>query len=65
MVASILNLNQNGSPLTFPAAMAGPDKAAWELEAVKAIRKLITGTSTIKPIHKHNVPDSRRGGIAY
>jgi hypothetical protein len=45
--------------------MAGPDRAAWKLEADKEIRKLITGTSTIKPILKHNVPDSGRGDITY
>jgi hypothetical protein len=57
--ASILNLNEDGSPQTFASALAGEHGAAWQL-ANDEFRKLVTTTSTMKPIHKASIPADRR-----
>jgi hypothetical protein len=58
--ANILNLNEAGSPLTFASALAGEHGAAWQLVNDDEFRKLVTTTSTIKPIHnKSSIPADR------
>jgi hypothetical protein len=64
--ANILNLNEAGSPLTFASALAGEHGAAWQLVNDDEFRKLVTTTSTIKPIHnKSSIPADRPRDIAY
>jgi hypothetical protein len=63
--ANILNLNEDGSPRTFASALAGEHGAAWQLANANEFRKLVTTTSTMKPIHKSSIPADRRRDIAY
>lgn len=65
LMASVLNLSDDGSPLTTQAAMTGKHSAEWALEGDKEFRKLYTETETIKPIHRHQIPEERRKDIAY
>jgi hypothetical protein len=64
-MAAVLNLSEDGSPLTTKAAMSGKHKVKWALESDKEFRKLVTATETIKPIHRHERPEDRRKDIAY
>ena len=65
MSAQVLNLNQDGSPLTFSSAEQGKDGPEWILASDTEFRKLVTGTETIRPIHKSDIPHERRRDIAY
>jgi hypothetical protein len=64
-MAAVLNLNDDGSPLTTQAAMSGEHNVEWSFEADKEFRKLVTATETIKSIHRHHIPEERRKDIAY
>jgi hypothetical protein len=57
-MAAVLNL-------TTQSAMSGKHKVEWALESDKEFRKLVTATETIKPIHRHQIPEDRRKDIAY
>jgi hypothetical protein len=53
LMAAVLNLSEDGSPLTTQAAIMGKYKAEWALESDREFRKLVTATDTINPIHRH------------
>jgi hypothetical protein len=63
LMAAVLNISDDGSPLTIQAAMSGKHKVEWTLEGDKEIRKLVTATETIKLIHRHQIPEDRRKDI--
>jgi hypothetical protein len=65
MHASVLNLNEDGSPLTFQRAMKGEFQAEWDHANDQEICKLITTTETMCLIHKRAIPSERRGDITY
>ena len=62
---SILNLNEDGSPLTYASALASDHAAEWQLANDEEMRKLVTATQTMKPIHKSHIPADRRRDVAY
>jgi hypothetical protein len=64
-MAAVLNLSDDGSPLTTQAAMSRDHKAEWALEGDKKFRKPVTATETIKPNCRHQIPEDRRKEIAY
>jgi hypothetical protein len=64
-MAAVLNLSEDGSPLTTQAAISGEHKAEWALESDKEFRKLVTATETISPIHRHQIPEDWRKDKAY
>jgi hypothetical protein len=65
MQASVLNLNEDGTPLTFQRAMKGEFQAEWEHANDQEIRKLLTTTETMRLIHKSDISPDRRGDITY
>lgn len=65
MQASVLNLNSDGTPLTFNRAMQGDFQAEWDHANDQEIRKLLTATETMRLIHKADIPADRRGDITY
>lgn len=65
MASSSLNLNSDGTPLTYSKALKGEHRAAWLLEHDNEMRKLITGTSTMHPLHKGAIPADRQRDITY
>ena len=59
-----LNLAQDGSPLTYSKAKAGPDSALWlQAEAEEFDRLFLS--QTMQPIHYHAQPANRRGDTTY
>jgi hypothetical protein len=65
LAATSLNLNDDGSPITWASVSAGKFSAEWEVAADDEIRKLITTTQTMRPIHKSEIPADRRKDITY
>ena len=65
MANSSLNLNADGTPLTYSKALKGEDREAWLLEHDTEIRKLISGTHTMHPIHKQAITADRQRDITY
>jgi hypothetical protein len=65
LMAAVLNLSNDGSPLTTKAAMTGEFKAEWQLEDDKEFRKLATETETIAPIYRDQIPADRRKDVTY
>jgi hypothetical protein len=65
LMAAVLNLSDNGSPLTTKAAMTGAFKTEWQREDDKEFRKLATGTETIVPIYRNQIPEDRWKDITY
>ena len=59
-----LNLNSDGSPLTYRSALNGPNRAHWMLEEGKEISKLID-TDTMHATHRSAQPDDRRKDTTY
>jgi hypothetical protein len=51
MQASVLNLNDDGTPLTFQRAMKGEFQAEWDHSNDQETRKLLTTTETMRLIH--------------
>jgi hypothetical protein len=62
---SILNLNEDGSPLTYASALAIDHATEWKMANDEEMRKLVTATQTMKPIHKSHIPADRRRDVAY
>jgi hypothetical protein len=60
-----LNLNSDGTPLTLTQGLASEFHAEWQEASDNEVRKLITTTGTIEPIHKYDIPADRRGDITY
>ena len=59
-----LNLAQDGSPLTYSKAKAGPDSALWlQAEAEEFDRLFLS--QTMQPIHSHDQPANRRSDTTY
>ena len=65
MSTTSLNLNEDGSPLTFSKALDSPHRDAWQLEHDVEIRKLISGTKTMHPVHRNTIPQDRQRDITY
>ena len=61
---STLNLDENGLPLTYSSARAGPNTARWQEAEAEELDRLIK-TSTIRPIHGHDQPTARRADTTY
>jgi hypothetical protein len=61
----ILNLNDDGSALTFASALAGAYGPEWQLANDAEFRKLVTTSGTIAPIQKDAIPVDRRRDITY
>jgi hypothetical protein len=53
LIAAVLNLSDDCSPLTTQAAMSGEHKVELALERYKEFLKLVTATETVKPIHRY------------
>jgi hypothetical protein len=62
---STLNLTADGRPLTYKAALNGPDRACWQTAEVEELIRLIQTTKTLVPIHRTAVPVERRGDVTY
>jgi hypothetical protein len=62
--AQALNLNMDGSPITWASTHSGEDAAEWRLADDIEFRKLWT-SGTIRPIHKRDIPADRRSDITY
>jgi uncharacterized membrane protein YgcG len=60
-----LNLNSDGTPLTLTKGLASEFHAEWQEASDNEVRKLITTTETMEPIHKCDIPADRRGDITY
>jgi hypothetical protein len=65
MNTSVLNLNDDGSPLTFQRAMKGEFQAEWNHANDQEICKLVTTSEKMCLIHKNNIPSERRGDVMY
>lgn len=59
-----LNVNSDGSPLTYRSAMKGPDAEAWQTADGVEISKLID-SGTIRAIQRHEQPTDRRRDTTY
>ena len=59
-----LNLNPDGSPLTYRSALAGPNASHWRVAEGKEISKLID-THTMRPIFASDQPVDRRKDTTY
>ena len=59
-----LNLNPDGSPLTYRSALNGPNSAHWRQEEGKEICKLID-TETMHPVLPSDQPPDRRKDTTY
>ena len=62
--AAPLNVNPDGSPLTFRTATRGIDRPSWKVAEDTEISRLVT-TKTMHPIHLHQQPLDRRGDTTY
>ena len=56
MANSSLNLNSDVTPLTHSKAVKGDDREAWILDHDTEMRKLISGSHTMHPIHETAIP---------
>ena len=65
MASTSLNLNEDGPPLTFSKALDSPHRVAWQLKHDVEIRKLISGTQTMHPIHRRDISADRQKDITY
>lgn len=54
-----VDLDQTGSPLSYRAAMNGPDKALWEKAASEEFLRLLRGTKAMRFIHEEDKPADR------
>jgi hypothetical protein len=63
-VAPPLNVNPDGSPLTYRTATHGLDSANWQLAEDQEIDRLLQ-TKTMHPIHLSQQPLDRRADITY
>jgi hypothetical protein len=63
--ADVMNLNNDGSPLTHASALHGPNQTTWRLADDKEHRKLATESQTIHVIRKSDIPADRRKDVAY
>jgi hypothetical protein len=52
----VMNLNDDGSPLTHASALKGPNQTVWRLADDKEHRKLVTESQTMHVIHKSAIP---------
>ena len=59
-----LNLAQDGSPLTYSKAKAGPDSALWLQAEAEEFDRLFP-SQTMQPIHYHAQPANRRCDTTY
>ena len=59
-----LNLAQDGSPLTYSKAKAGPDAALWLQAETEEFDRLFH-SKTMQPIYAHEQPASRRRDTTY
>jgi hypothetical protein len=63
---SRLNLNDDGSPLTYRTATRGKDKDKWETAQVEELMRLShLGSKTLFPVHRRDIPIDRRGDVTY
>lgn len=63
-IPSHLNLNPDGSPLTYKGTLTGPNAAEWRrMDAAEISRLINSGTMTA--IHISEVPLDRRSDITY
>jgi len=62
--AAPLNVNPDGSPLTFRTATRGIDRPSWKVAEDTEISRLLT-TSTMHPIHLQQQPMDRRSDTTY
>ena len=60
-----LNLNPDGSKLTFPSAKRGEHGEKWVLANDNEFRKLIADTKTMHGIASASIPTDRRRDISY
>jgi hypothetical protein len=63
-VARPLNVNLDGTPLTFRTVMHGPERPDWK-DAEDTEWNRLLGTNTCHPIHLHQQPLDRRGDTTY
>jgi hypothetical protein len=59
-----LNVNSDGSPLTYRTATHGPESADWHAAEAAEIDRLLD-TTTMHAIHLHQQPSDRRGDTTY
>ena len=62
--ATSLNLNADGSPLTYKTARAGPDRAQWYAAEDVEISRLLD-TVTMRPMLRATQPTDRRRDTTY
>jgi hypothetical protein len=60
-----LNLALDGSPLTLPAALLGPDAASWQQANVDEFDRLLGSTHTMHAIKNADQPADRRKDTTY
>ena len=63
-VVTPLNVNPDGSPLTFRTATRGIDRPSWKVAEDTEISRLLT-TKTMHPIHLQQQPLDRRSDTTY
>ena len=59
-----LNVNPDGSPLTFQTAIRGIERPNWKMAEDTEISRLLD-TATMHPIQLHQQPVDRRGDTTY
>ena len=59
-----LNVNPDGSPLTYRTATHGPESEDWHTAEATEIDHLLA-TTTMHAIHLHQQPSDRRGDTTY
>ena len=62
--STALNLNEDGSPLTYRTAKSGPDKERWQEAEDTEISRLLD-TPVMFPRHPSDQPSDRRGDTTY
>ena len=62
--AAPLNVNPDGSPLTFQTAIRGVDRPSWKIAEDTEVSRLLD-TTTMHPIHSQQQPLDRRGDTTY
>ena len=60
-----LNLSLDGSPLTLPAALLGPDAASWQQANIDEFDRLLGSTHTMHAIKNADQPEDRRKDTTY
>ena len=61
---STLNLDEQGLPLTYSSARAGPNTMRWQEAEAEELDRLLK-TATIRPIHFNEQPAERRADTTY